>query len=166
MLEPNILPIAISLLPLAAADTLVTLLNTILTAENVAVIKDLVEGLLEGVELPEAIDGLIEEVLGDPDGIVNLIGTVLLVLTGDYSLTIKKMIFKYLGAEDYNVANADKAIESLDRLVGKAVPVVLPLIAGEDVEDGSIMDIISDAAADALDENKNTEGFLTCKCSR
>ena len=134
-----------------AADALVTLLNVILTDANVAVIKDIVLGLLGDAQLNETIKGLIDDVLSDREAIINLLGTVILVLTGKYDVATGDMQFKFLGDVDYNVADADTAIETLDRLIGKAVPVVLPLIAGEDVEDGSLMDTILDAAANVPD---------------
>ena len=128
-----------------AADTLVTLLTAILTKENVAVIKELVNGLLKDVTLPAELTDLIDRILSDSNGIVNLIGTLILVLTGEHKIDVMSMIFKYLGTEDYNVTNADAAIDTLDRLIGKAVPVVLPLIAGDATED-SLIGKISAAA--------------------
>ena len=126
------------------ANTLVTLLNVILTKENAEVIEELVTGLLEGVELPEGLDGVIEKVLGDEKGLVNLIGTVVLVLTGDYELKPIDFVFKFLGKVDYNVDNADEAIKNLDELLNIAIPKVLPLIAGENPT--GILKTISDAA--------------------
>ena len=128
------------------ADSLVTILNAVLTEENVAVIKELVLGLLGDAELDPTLEGLINDILSDPDGIINLVGTVVLVLTGEYDITVLEMFFKYLGDVDYGVDNADKAIETLDRLIGKAVPVVLPLIAGEDTDPESLMGKITAAA--------------------
>ena len=129
-----------------AADALVAILTAVLTEENTAVIKELVLGLLGDAELDPALQGLINKVLGDGDGIINLIGAVVLVLTGEYEIDVLDFVFYVLGDKDYNVENADKAIDALDRLIGKAVPVVLPLIAGEQ-EEGSLLDKISDAAA-------------------
>ena len=129
-----------------AADALVAILTAVLTEENTAVIKELVLGLLGDAELDPALQGLINKVLGDGDGIINLIGAVVLVLTGEYDIDVLNFVFYVLGDKDYNVDNADKAIDALDRLIGKAVPVVLPLIAGEQ-EEGSLLDKISKAAA-------------------
>ena len=130
-----------------AADSLVTLLNVILTKDNVAAIKEIVLGLLGDAELDPTLENLIHELLSDEDGIINLVGTVILVLTGEYDINVEELIFYFLGDKDYNYDEASVAIETLDRLLGKAVPVVLPLIVGEDVEEGSLLDKINKAAA-------------------
>ena len=129
-----------------AADTLVTLLNAILTEDNAKVIKNLVLGLLGDTELGEELEGLINNVLGDSKGLVNLVGTVVLILTGKYSINTLEFVFKFLGDIDYDTSDADTAIETLDRLVGKALPAVLPLIAGENTDPESLMGKISAAA--------------------
>ncbi len=111
------------------SDALVSLLNAILTDENVAAIKSLVIGLLGETELDPTIEGLLNDVLSDRGAIINLLGTVILVLTGEYDINTLSMVFKFLGAVDHNVANADTAIATLDRLIAKALPVVLDMLA-------------------------------------
>ena len=112
------------------ADALVTLLDTALTPENSENIKNLVEGLLKDVNLDENIKNIVNDILNDPNAIKNLVASVVLILTGSYDVNVLDYVYKFLGAVDFNnIDGLDDAIVSLDKVLNKAAPVVITMLA-------------------------------------
>ena len=112
-----------------AANAIVTLLDTVLTKDNCENIYNLVIGILPA-DLDANLKGLIEDVLGSEQSIKGLVAAVVLILTGEYEVTTLDYVFKFLGALDFAKAeDAATAIESLDKVVIKAVPVIIEMLA-------------------------------------
>ena len=116
-----------------AGNALVTLLDTVLTANNCKNIYNLVTGLLK--DLDPTLKGVIEELIGSPESIKGIVAAVVLILTGEYEVAELNYIFKYLGTLTLSrTKDAETAVESLDRVLIKAVPVIIELLA-KDVTD-------------------------------
>ena len=116
-----------------AANALVTLLDTVLTEDNCENIYNLVTGLLKNLD--PTLKGIIEDLIGSPESIKGIVAAVVLILTGEYDVTNLDYIFKYLGTIAFSKnKDAKTAVESLDRVLVKAVPVVIELLA-KDVTD-------------------------------
>ncbi|MCI6771779.1 MAG: hypothetical protein MR567_07425, partial [Oscillospiraceae bacterium] len=112
-------------------DTFITLLQVILTADNTEGIAKLIKSLI-----PESLDPSIAEiiydVLNDPDSIEKLIGVVVLVLSGEYTVNDSRdFIYKFLGALDFDYTKMDDfdtAIEKFDNMVSRAAPMIVGML--------------------------------------
>ena len=124
-----------------AADTLIALIETVVTKENVQAILDMVN--LDLSTLPEEVANIINRLLEDPDLLVD---TIIKLLSGaDYNVETIPMHFKYLGTLDYNYETdahgltgtdrepwVDAAIDKLDAILNRAVPKVIELLADQE----------------------------------
>ena len=144
-----------------AGASLVTLVNVLITDDNAASIKSLVESLLKDAELSDDIKNLVSDILENPAAIKNLIAVIAEILTGDYDLNTLNMVYKYLGVIDWNKANLDNAIPALDRLVKNAFPVIVNLV-GDTTKAEDQQNIIDKYKATVTDTNKaSLEGFVS-----
>ena len=116
------------------ADAIVTLLDAVLTEDNCENIYKLVTGLLK--DLDPTLKGVIEELIGSPDSIKGIVAAVVLIFTGEYDVKALDYVFKYLGVLEFSKADkAGDAVESLDRVLIKAVPVIIELLAKDLTEE-------------------------------
>ncbi len=144
-----------------AGASLVTLVNVLITKENAASIKTLVESLLKDAELSDDIKNLVSDILENPDAIKNLIAVIAEILTGDYDIKTLEMVYKYLGVIDWNKTNLDNAIPALDRLVKNAFPVIVNLV-GDTTKAEDKQNIIDKYKATVTETNKaSLEGFVS-----
>ena len=109
-------------------DTFITLLDVLLTQDNTAEIRKLILALLPNT-LDEEIKSVIQSVLDNPDAINNLIEAVILLLTGSYTVEEFTYLFKCLATGVTSITDLDDAIKSLDKVIKKAVPAVIDIIA-------------------------------------
>ncbi|MCM1543970.1 MAG: hypothetical protein NC110_01610, partial [Ruminococcus sp.] len=115
------------------ADTFTTLLQVILTPDNTEGIIDLIKSLIPDTLDPK-IKSVLDDILNDPDAIEKLIGIVVLVLTGSYKVNddgqFVYKVLKMLDFDDYaSMDKLDSAISKFDKMVGRAVPKIISMLA-------------------------------------
>ena len=132
-------------------DTFITLLDVLLTPDNTAEIRNLILALLPDT-LDENIKTAIEDILDNPDAINNLIVAVILLLTGGYDVENFLYIFKHLNEVDLGAPDGlDDAIEALDRVLKKALPAVINIIASGENPPELITDLAAANKTDLAD---------------
>ena len=127
------------------ADTLIALIELIVNTDNIQALLDKIEYSPE--KLPEKIrdelSAIIDRLVADPDPIVDAI--IKLLAGGGYSVETIEMAFKYLGTLEYDYDEdgdgwhalspfgreykVNEAISKLDKILLRAVPKVIDLLA-------------------------------------
>ena len=118
-----------------AVDTFITLLDTILTPDNTEGIANLIKALIPA-DLDPQIASVVYDVLNNPDAIKQIIGVLVRVLSGDYTvndnnpfdyavLAVLEYAYEHFtGGKD----SVTTAIDKLDKIVSRAVPQVVKVL--------------------------------------
>lgn len=131
------------------ADTLIALLQTVVTTENVEAILDMVK--LDLSTLDPELQTVINNALNNTDA---LVGIVINIINGYYDVEGVDFFFKWLGdtSYDYNGQyndwddKANLTIKKLDTIIINLAPSLLGMFIGADAE--GILAILRDAAAE------------------
>ena len=136
------------------ADSLIALTEMILTPENIDAILKLLKVDLS--TLDETLGAIVEKAISNPS---TLVDTIIKLLTADYEVTGTAMVYAFLGyiAYDYSqmdVAGGNKSavtasIDKLDKIINRAVPKVIEILAGMDNANSFVVELYQKLGAGA-----------------
>ena len=143
------------------ANTLMSVVEMILTSENIEAILDML-----GVDLNEMIDGIeglndevksvlknaIDNAVSDP---MNLIEVVIKLLNGDYNFNADEFVLHYVGDAEtsYEGDFTDEDITKIDNLIITVLPTIFGLLVNDETPADSILITLKNAIDAKSDDN-------------